>query len=302
MPLVICISLGSNQGSHTGNTPLEEVLSSALLLGGTYVVAGTGNEAGMSHHYYGKLNRAAESAELELLIRDASKGVTLEFWAEPLELYDIGFTSPLGESIQPTYYGPFSYREFTFALENTKIYVYYSALELSTGQQVIQIRIEHPSTGIWRLHVVNRSYINGSFHLWLPITGLSSPGTFFTAPNPDTCLLYTSCGRKKIYLTQYRENGKMNRNQFGTENVRKNRVNKRRCFMEKIKMTTPLVEMDGDEMTRVLWKIIKEELIYPYIDLKSEYYDLGLEHRNETNDQVTICLLYTSSGNGTDER
>lgn len=58
--------------------------------------------------------------------------------------------------------------------------------------------------------------------------------------------------------------------------------------MEKIKMTTPLVEMDGDEMTRVLWKIIKEELIYPYIDLKSEYYDLGLEHRKETNDQVTI--------------
>ena len=58
--------------------------------------------------------------------------------------------------------------------------------------------------------------------------------------------------------------------------------------MEKIKMTTPLVEMDGDEMTRVLWKIIKEELIYPYIDLKSEYYDLGLEHRNETDDQVTI--------------
>ena len=58
--------------------------------------------------------------------------------------------------------------------------------------------------------------------------------------------------------------------------------------MEKIKMTTPLVEMDGDEMTRILWKIIKEELLLPYIDLKTEYYDLGLEHRNETNDQVTI--------------
>ena len=58
--------------------------------------------------------------------------------------------------------------------------------------------------------------------------------------------------------------------------------------MDKIKMTTPLVEMDGDEMTRILWKIIKEELLLPYIDLKTEYYDLGLEHRNETNDQVTI--------------
>ncbi len=58
--------------------------------------------------------------------------------------------------------------------------------------------------------------------------------------------------------------------------------------MEKIKMTTPLVEMDGDEMTRVLWKLIKEELLLPYVDLNTEYYDLGLVHRNETNDQVTV--------------
>ena len=58
--------------------------------------------------------------------------------------------------------------------------------------------------------------------------------------------------------------------------------------MEKIKMTTPLVEMDGDEMTRVLWKSIKDELLTPFIELNTEYYDLGLEHRNETSDQVTI--------------
>ncbi len=58
--------------------------------------------------------------------------------------------------------------------------------------------------------------------------------------------------------------------------------------MEKIKMTTPLVEMDGDEMTRILWQLIKEELLLPFVDLKTEYYDLGLEHRNETDDQVTV--------------
>jgi len=57
---------------------------------------------------------------------------------------------------------------------------------------------------------------------------------------------------------------------------------------DKIQMKTPLVEMDGDEMTRVIWKMIKDILIYPYIDLKSEYYDLGLVHRNETDDQVTF--------------
>lgn len=58
--------------------------------------------------------------------------------------------------------------------------------------------------------------------------------------------------------------------------------------MAKIQMTTPLVEMDGDEMTRILWQMIKDELLLPYIDLKTEYYDLGLAHRDETDDQVTV--------------
>ena len=58
--------------------------------------------------------------------------------------------------------------------------------------------------------------------------------------------------------------------------------------MEKIQMITPLVEMDGDEMTRILWQMIKDELLLPFIDLKTEYYDLGLKKRNETDDQITI--------------
>ena len=58
--------------------------------------------------------------------------------------------------------------------------------------------------------------------------------------------------------------------------------------MDKIKMTTPLVEMDGDEMTRILWQMIKDELLNPFIELNTEYYDLGLEHRNATDDQVTV--------------
>ena len=58
--------------------------------------------------------------------------------------------------------------------------------------------------------------------------------------------------------------------------------------MDKIRMTTPLVEMDGDEMTRVLWQEIKDRLILPFVDLKTEYYDLGLKNRNDTDDQVTV--------------
>ena len=58
--------------------------------------------------------------------------------------------------------------------------------------------------------------------------------------------------------------------------------------MSKIQMKTPLVEMDGDEMTRILWKEIKERLILPFVDLKSEYYDLGLPYRDQTDDRVTV--------------
>ena len=68
--------------------------------------------------------------------------------------------------------------------------------------------------------------------------------------------------------------------------------------MDKIKMITPLVEMDGDEMTRILWQMIKDELIYPFVELKSEYYDLGLEERNRTDDKVTFDSAYATKKYG----
>ena len=68
--------------------------------------------------------------------------------------------------------------------------------------------------------------------------------------------------------------------------------------MKKIAMTTPLVEMDGDEMTRILWKMIKDELILPFVDLKTEYYDLGLEEREKTKDQVTFDASYAAKKYG----
>ena len=68
--------------------------------------------------------------------------------------------------------------------------------------------------------------------------------------------------------------------------------------MKKIKMTTPLVEMDGDEMTRILWKMIKDELLYPFVELNTEYYDLGLVEREKTRDQVTFDSAYATQKYG----
>jgi len=67
---------------------------------------------------------------------------------------------------------------------------------------------------------------------------------------------------------------------------------------ERIKMTVPIVEMDGDEMTRIIWKMIKDILLEPYVDLNTEYYDLGLRHRDETNDKVTLDAAYATKKYG----
>ena len=64
--------------------------------------------------------------------------------------------------------------------------------------------------------------------------------------------------------------------------------------MQKIQMKTPLVEMDGDEMTRIIWQIIKEELLEPFVELKTEYYDLGLPERDRTDDKVTVDASYAA--------
>lgn len=203
LPLVICCSLGTNQGGHTGDTPLEQVLSVAQLQPGTYVAAGTGNEAGMAHHFYGKPTDSRTPVDAEILVGDAVGGFTAELWANPLELYSIGFVSPLGETIQPVYHGHFTFRDYTFPLEQTKISVYYTATEAQSGQQVAMIQIAAPTPGLWRLRIQNRTSRDGSFHLWLPVTGLVPPDVRFTAPNPDTTLVIPSCAEPLITVSTY---------------------------------------------------------------------------------------------------
>lgn len=203
MPLVICISLGSSQGSHTGTAPLEEVLTSAQFNAGIYAVAGTGNETGKGHHYRGALTAAEESTEIELLVDQETNGFVVEFWADSPELYSIGFTSPLGETIQPVQPRNNTSQIFDFLLEESQIVLTYTIVELLTGSQVAVIRFHNPSQGIWRIRIVNKSFISGVFHLWLPITGLVDPEIRFYDPSADTTLVIPSCAAAIITTSTY---------------------------------------------------------------------------------------------------
>lgn len=203
MPLVICMTLGTNHGDHNGHTPLEEVLTSAQFNAGIYAAVGTGNEAGMGHHFLGRLTQAEASVTIELLVNQETSGFALEFWADSPELYSIGFTSPLGETIQPVQPRSNTTHVFDFLLENSRVFLTYTNVEMLTGAQLAFMRFQSPSQGIWRIHAVNKTFISGIFHLWLPITGLVDPEIRFYAPNSETTLVIPSCASSVLTTSTY---------------------------------------------------------------------------------------------------
>ncbi|HIR27610.1 MAG TPA: S8 family peptidase [Candidatus Choladousia intestinigallinarum] len=202
-PLVICIALGTNQGGHTGVSPLENVLTSSQSVSGVYVCTAAGNEAGKGHHYYGKVKEQGDSLDVELLVNDTTDGFICEFWAHAPELYSIGFTSPLGETVQPVSPRSLLSQEFSFLLENSRITLDYEIVESLSGSQLALIRFIQPSTGLWRLKIVNREFINGTFHMWLPISGLVNPEVRFYMPNPDTTLVIPSLAEAVLTTSTY---------------------------------------------------------------------------------------------------
>ncbi|WP_283683027.1 S8 family peptidase [Parablautia sp. Marseille-Q6255] len=192
LPLVICMSVGTNQGGHTGTTPLEEVLISAQFNAGIFAVAGTGNEVGQGHHYFGTISRAGEYTDVEILVEKETAGFSLEFWADAPELYSIGFTSPLGETIQQVQPRSNVAHEFNFLLENSQIHLIYSIVEMLSGSELALMRFVTPTPGVWRVRITNITHVNGQFHLWLPVTELVDPGVRFFSPNTDTTLVIPS--------------------------------------------------------------------------------------------------------------
>lgn len=203
LPLVLCISLGSNQGGHTGTTPLEEILISAQFNTGVYVVTGTGNEVGAGHHYLGRSDPEIPAVDIELLIEQETHGFSLEFWADAPELYSIGFTSPLGETIQPIQPRSGTSIESSFLLESSRVILTYSIVEPLSGAQLALLRFFDPTPGIWRIRVVNQNFVSGRFHMWLPISGLVNPDIRFYTPDSNTTLTTPSCAAPLLTVSTY---------------------------------------------------------------------------------------------------
>ena len=203
LPLVICIGVGTTQGDHSGNSPLCDVIDNFSSSSGFYVSAAGGNEAGRAHHYLGNFSSPQQEENVEILVDEQDTGFCVEFWAQSPELYSIGLTSPLGETIPPATVRLGQAMRFSFLLEKTIVDMTYEVVEFRSGGQLIFLRFQNPTPGIWRLKIRNVIYINGIFHLWLPITGFISPGTVFLSPNPYTTLTSPSDADTALTVSAY---------------------------------------------------------------------------------------------------
>ncbi len=185
-PLVICIALGTNMGSHTGTSNLSALINEMSVYPGTAFVVAAGNETGYGHHYRGTTIPGSNTHQVELRVGERTTGFSMELWAQNPSVYTVGFISPSGEVIEGLPARSPEADTLSFLLEGTKITVYSRITATSSGSQLIFLRFEDPLPGIWRLVITNVTDISEAFHIWLPNHQFLPDNTAFLRPDPDT--------------------------------------------------------------------------------------------------------------------
>ncbi len=184
-PVVICIGLGTNFGTHDGTTPFEDYLSSVANLRGVCLVTAAGNESQAQHHAHGRLNFKGEAQNIDIKIGSIGNiGVRMSIINSAADRFSVSIRSPTGELIERVPVQSNMPRSFQLLLEASIVEVeYYFPME-ETGAQLTIIRIHKPTPGIWTLTVHGDLVLDGTYDAWLPMTGFSSPRAQFLSPDP----------------------------------------------------------------------------------------------------------------------
>ncbi len=202
-PMAICVGLGSSQGSHDGRGALSHFLSVGAGFPGIAAIIAAGNEGNTRKHYFNRIQANSESSIVELNVGENESGFTMELWGTAPNTYSIDILSPSGEYIPRIVEGLQVNRIISFVFERTIIYVDYEMIEAQTGDQVIMMRFQTPTSGIWRFQVYTRGDLEGSFHIWLPVTGFISPNTYFVESDPYTTITSPGNSINPITVTAY---------------------------------------------------------------------------------------------------
>lgn len=203
MPLVVCIPLGTNMGSHMGMSRLGQYLNQVSLSNGSAVITAAGNETGARHHFRAVMDASTDEVTAELRVGEREAGFSMELWAENMGVYTVGFISPTGEVAREISIPLRGENTVSFLLEQTQITVYTQIADVSAGSQFIFMRFENPMSGIWRILIRNSLDIRETFHIWLPVRGFITDETYFLRPDPDTTITDPGNARYPITVTAY---------------------------------------------------------------------------------------------------
>lgn len=203
MPLVVCIPLGTNIGSHMGMSRLGQYLNQVSLSNGSAVITAAGNETGARHHFRAVMDASTDEVTAELRVGEREAGFSMELWAENMGVYTVGFISPTGEVAREISVPLRGENTVSFLLEQTQITVYTQIADVSAGSQFIFMRFKNPMSGIWRILIRNSLDIRETFHIWLPVRGFISDETYFLRPDPDTIITDPGNARYPITVTAY---------------------------------------------------------------------------------------------------
>lgn len=185
LPLVICIAIGTNQGGHSGLSPLIGLLEVYSNLAQRAIVIGAGNEANQRHHYLGQAENVNDVKEVEIRVSSGVSGFCMELWTENPNIMNVTVVSPSGGRTPVFPVRSNETQDYRFIFEGTEITIDYKLFLERSNAELIFFRLRNPTEGIWKVIVTPVQVAEGTFHIWLPMTEFLQNEVYFLESNPD---------------------------------------------------------------------------------------------------------------------
>lgn len=203
MPMCIYLGVGTNSGDHAGRGALNEYLTRVNLFPGRFVSLPAGNEGNARRHFFGAVEEGEAYETVEINVGANVPGIILELWGETPNTYAIGLESPYGEIIARIPPNFLLQQKINFLLERTVVEISYVLVEEFSGKQLIFIRMQEPTEGIWKIRVYAVGNIQNDFNIWMPIREFLSEDTYFLRPEPEVTLTEPSTADGPACSTAY---------------------------------------------------------------------------------------------------
>ena len=202
-PVVICLGIGTNSGSHDGFSILEEYLSGVANMTGVCLCVAAGNESRARHHFRGKVQARGEARNMEVMVGESSTDFFISIWSLVSDKISISLLSPSGEFIDKVPPKTGSVQMTDLLLERASVRVaYYFPLE-GSGGQLTTVRVLDAKPGIWTIIVNGDIVLDGTFNAWLPMTGFVSPTVEFLSADPYCTITVPSTSTGAISCGAY---------------------------------------------------------------------------------------------------